>query len=340
MDKKKIIAVGIAVAVIVIGAILGVKNQKKDSYESFVAEQSTNEIITISEEIEAYDDKRWVKLEKTETGHRLEVERGEKIDIPETEYLIRETLIDGDKETISYKGSEDEAVYTVEIDYYDAPKLSILIDDVGMNLGAVDSFGKIDEALTFATIPFLPKSRQGTDALRKDGFEVILHMPMAGSSDSLNSRTTGILLPTMSKTEIYDALDRALEDVGQVDGFNNHMGSRFTSNETKMRELLDYANRKDLYFIDSNTAIKNMGYPISKEIGLPTYYCSHFLDNSREMEDMQNEIETAVKLAKRNGKALVIGHFHKGMAEAILSKLDYIEDQGVKLVFASELLEK
>ena len=340
MNKKKIIAIVVTITVILLGIILGVKNRKQDSYENFVVEQSIDEATKISEGIAAYDDKKWVKLEETEGGHRLEVERGVEIEIPETEYLIKETLKDGDKETISYRDAEDKVVYTVELDYYDAPKLAILIDDVGMNLAAVESFSQIDEPLTFATIPFLPKSREGTEALRNAGFEVILHMPMAGSSDSLNSRTKGILLPTMSKTEIYDTLDRALEDIGKVDGFNNHMGSRFTSNETKMRELLDYANRKDLYFIDSNTAIKNMGYPVSKEIGLPTYYCSHFLDNSRKMEDMQKEIETAVKLAKRNGKALVIGHFHKGMAEAIQAKLNYIEGQGVKLVFASDLLEK
>ncbi len=338
MDKKKLLLAGAAILILIVGMMIH-STSKENKYKKFVAQQTQEEAVRVAEEIEAQGAKRWVEIEKDDEGYRIRAERGTAIEIPETQYLVRETLKNGDTETISYMDGEGSVAERVEISYYDAPKLAILIDDVGMSMGAAGYFGEIDEALTFATIPFLPKSREATAKLQEDGFEVILHMPMAGSSDSLNSRTEGILLPTMSKDKIYDAFDRALEDVGRVDGFNNHMGSRLTANEKKMRELLGYAKRKELYFIDSNTAVNNLGYPISKELGLPTYYASHFLDNSRDMEDMKREIRRSVGLAKHKGQVLVIGHYHKGMAIAIKEMLPYIEEQGVKLVFARELLE-
>jgi len=338
MDKKKILLVAVAVIVVILGSLYS-SSTKKNKYKNFVKEQTEAELTVISQVMDQLEENRWISVEKGDDTYGIKAEREEKIDLPETEYLTKEVLRDGDMETIIYLDGDGVERRRVGIEYYDAPKLAILIDDVGMNLGAVDSFGEIEEALTFATIPFLPKSREGTEKLKGYGFEVMLHMPMAGSSDSLNGRTKGILLPTMSKTEIYDTFDRALEDVGEVDGFNNHMGSRFTSDGVKMKELLTYAKKKELYFVDSNTAIKNMGYPISKEIGVPTYYCSHFLDNSRDMNDMKKEIETAVKMSKSKGEVLVIGHYHKGLAVAIKEMLPYIADSGVKLVFASELLE-
>ncbi len=338
MDKKKLILAGAAILVLIVGIMI-YSTSKENKYKKFVAEQTQAESVRIAQEIEAQGAHRWVEIEKTDEGYSVRAEREAAVEVPETEYLVREILKAGDTESVTYRDAEGSIVEKIEINYYDAPKLAILIDDVGMNMGAAGYFGEIDESLTFATIPFLPRSRQSTEKLQEYGFEVILHMPMAGSSDSLNSRTEGILLPTMSREKIYDAFDRALEDVGRVDGFNNHMGSRLTSNDKKMRELLGYAKRKNLYFIDSNTAVKNLGYPISKEIGLPTYYCSHFLDNSRDMEDMKREIKRSVGLAKHKEKVLVIGHYHKGMAVAIKEMLPYIEEQGVKLVFARELLE-
>lgn len=338
MDKKKLILAGAAILVLIVGMMI-YSTSKENKYKKYVVEQTQEEAARVAGEIEAQGADKWVEIEKNEDGYRIKAEREATIELPETQYLVREILRTGDAESVTYKDAEGSVVERVEINYYDAPKLAILIDDVGMSMGAAGYFGEIEESITFATIPFLPRSREATEKLQEYGFEVILHMPMAGSSDSLNSRTEGILLPTMSREKIYDAFDRALEDVGRVDGFNNHMGSRLTANDKKMRELLGYAKRKDLYFIDSNTAVKNLGYPISKELGLPTYYCSHFLDNSRDMGDMKREIKRSVGLAKHKGQVLVIGHYHKGMAVAIKEMLPYIEEQGVKLVFARELLE-
>lgn len=338
MDKKKILLIIGTLMVLALGPLYSL-NSKKDKHEKYVAEQTEAEVQSITEIMDKQNENRWINIEKEEDSYKVRAEREAEISLPETEYLTKKVLVDGDTETIVYVDGDGEERKRVGIEYYDAPKLAILIDDVGMSLGAAEYFGEIGVPLTFATIPFLPRSREGTEKLKEYGFEVILHMPMAGSSDSLNKRTEGILLPTMTRDEIYDAFDRALEDVGGADGFNNHMGSRFTSDGVKMRELLNYANKKNLYYIDSNTAIKNVGYPISREIGVPTFYCSHFLDNSRDMEDMKKEIGRAARMAKANDRVLVIGHYHKGMALAIKKMLPYIEEQGVKLVFARELLE-
>lgn len=338
MDKKKLIIAAAALGVVILGVLFFTKS-RENKYKKYVMQETETELTNIRERLLSQDENRWIEVEDSEGVYHIRAEREAVVELPATEILRRETVREENGETIVYRDDEGRERKRIEIAYYDAPKLAILIDDVGMSMSAAESFGRIEEPLTFATIPFLPKSREGTEKLREYGFEVILHMPMAGSSDSLNKRTEGILLPSMSRNEIYDSFDRALEDVGTVDGFNNHMGSRFTSDDRKMRELLSYAKRKNLYFIDSNTAIKNLGYPISKELGVPTYYCSHFLDNSRDMEDMKREIRTAVGMAEKNQKALVIGHYHKGMAEAIEAMLPYIEDEGVKLVFASDLLE-
>ncbi len=340
MNKKSIIVVTLAVAFLVlIGTSVFIKNKRETEYKRFVIAETKLELDKISKTLNGYNEDKWVEVERRVNNYTLKVERSKKIELLETEYLTKESVIDGDTETIIYKDRDGKDRLDITINYYDAPKLAILIDDVGMNTHTVKNFAKIDRPLTFATLPFLPRSREATKMLKELGYDVILHMPMAGSSDSLNSRTDGILLTSMSRKTIYDRFDKALEDVGPVEGFNNHMGSRFTSNDKKMRELLEYAKRKGLYYIDSNTSRHNLGYPISKELGIPTYYCSHFIDNSKKLEDIKKEIKVAVEMSKNNGEVLVIGHYHPVTALAIEQMQPYIEDQGIMMVYAKDLLE-
>ena len=335
INKKIIYGTGIITILIV--AIL-FKWYSGNKYEKQIKLKENLAIEKIIDEVKKYSVISGRALENNGIKYTFDLKKNVDLNLENKVLQIKEISKDNQKKII-YSDSKGIEKLILEINYITLPKLAILIDDVGMNTKTTTYFKKIDKALSFASLPYLPKTREATKILKDAGFEVILHMPMEGSNDTLNGRTKGLIKQSMSEKKIYDKFDGAIENIGDIRGFNNHMGSRFTNNSEKMRSLLSYAKKKDMFFIDSNTNSKKEGYYIAKELDIPTYYTSYFIDNSHEKENIMKAIKVSVKLAKEKEKILVIGHYRKETAEAIYEMLDYIEDQGVELVSINEILE-
>ena len=335
INKKIVYGIGI-ISILIIAVLF--KWHSGNRYERQIKLQEDLAVEKIIEEINGYSAISGKSVEKDGIRYRFDLKKGKDLNLENGTLQMKETL-KGDKKEIVYSDSKGEEKLILEINYFTPPKLAILIDDVGMNTKTTAYFKKIDRALSFATIPYLPKTNQATRRLKDAGFEVILHMPMEGSNNILNKRTQGLIKPSMNEKEIYDKFDGAIENLGAVKGFNNHMGSRFTNDPEKMRSLLSYAKKKGMFFIDSNTNSKKEGYKIAKELDIPTYYTSYFIDNSHKKEDIMKAIKVSVRLAVEREKVLVIGHYRKETAEAIYEMLDYIEDEGVELVPIIEVLE-
>lgn len=335
INKKIIYGIGI-VSILIIAVLF--KWHSGNKSERQIKLQEDLAIEKIIEVVKEYSITSGRSIEEDGIKYSFDLKKGTDLDLEDRDLQIRQ-ILKGDTKKIIYSDSKGNEKLILEIDYFAPPKLAILIDDVGMNTKTTAYFKKIDRPLSFATIPYLPKTNQATKILKDAGFEVILHLPMEGSNEILNRRTKGLIKLSMTEKEIYDKLDGAIEDLGAVRGFNNHMGSRFTNDPEKMRSLLSYAKKKSMFFIDSNTNSKKEGYKIAKELDIPTYYTSYFIDNSHKKEDIIKAIKVSVKLAKEREKILVIGHYRKETAEAIYEMLDYIDNEGVELVSVSEVLE-
>jgi polysaccharide deacetylase 2 family uncharacterized protein YibQ len=355
MDKKVKIAIWIVVFLMLLVAFRGCRHKTEKFIEKNTTTQekklskkdvapienfSDAELVSMREKIESFlqENKSEYKLKENPLEYQLKLEEGTRLNIS-SEIFDKESLKKGNEEYIKFRDKKENIVLTVKITYFTPVKLAILIDDVGMNTSIAQEFLKTGMEISFAVLPFLPKSKESNELLRKNGYMTILHMPMAGSNERLNTKTPGLISTDMKKEVIYDMFDAAIENVGKVEGFNNHMGSIFTSDEAKMSELLRYASDKRLFYVDSKTSINNMGYGIAKKYGIKTYYCSNFLDNDKDVEKIKDEIRFSVKLAKNKGKALVIGHYHNNMAKALLEMRDYLSREGIKLVSVKEVLE-
>jgi uncharacterized protein len=335
INKKILYGIGI-ISILTIAVLFRWHNGNK--HERQIKLQEDLAVEKIIKEVKEYLLVSGRSIENDGIKYSFDLEKGRNLNLDNNALQIRK-ILKGDIKEIIYSDSKGVEKLILEINYFTPPKLAILIDDVGMNIKTTTYFKRIDRDLSFATIPHLPKTVQATQILKDAGFEVILHMPMEGSNETLNRRTQGLIKPSMTEKEIYDKFDGAIENLGEVEGFNNHMGSKFTNNPKKMRELLSYAKKKEMFFIDSNTNSKRQGYKIAKELDIPTYYTSYFIDNSHKKEDIIEAIKVSVRLAKEREKVLVIGHYRKDTAEAIYEMLDYIKSEGVELVPVSEVLE-
>lgn len=217
--------------------------------------------------------------------------------------------------------------------------LAILIDDSGSSMELAKEFQSLDMRISFAVMPYLAKSKEVSEYLTANGHTVILHLPMEGSDTAVNEKTKDLLKTEMTKDEMLRIFDAALSNVGPVRGFNNHMGSVFTNSPEAMETILSHARDKKLFYVDSKTIGSSKGYETAKNMRIPTAQCMHFVDNNKDVLAIEKELIIAAKIAKKRGRALVIGHFHKNMVEALRNVKTTLENSGIRLVFVDEILQ-
>ena len=93
-----------------------------------------------------------------------------------------------------------------------------------------------------------------------------------------------------------------------IKGVNNHMGSKFTQNKKYMKIVLNEIKKHHLFFVDSLTTNKSVGYKLARQMGIPALKRNIFLDATKDLNDIKARIETLKRWAKAKRKLVVICH--------------------------------
>ena len=217
-----------------------------------------------------------------------------------------------------------------------APRIAIIIDDLGYNQRAGEAVIALPAPVTCAVIPETPHGRRlGHDAAQA-GKEVMIHLPMA----TLDARTLdpGGLHGGMSEAQIGAVLDRAQALLPDARGLNNHMGSGLTAQAAPMARLMDQLQHRHLFFVDSRTNAATLAERSARRAGLPAGRRDVFLDNRRDAAHINEQFNQLLRLARRRGHAIAIGHPYPETLAYLQQVLPLMEQAGVEVVPVSELL--
>lgn len=215
-------------------------------------------------------------------------------------------------------------------------QLAIIIDDLGNNgpLGrrATDLKGDF----TLAILPFTPHTQELADRAFSQGKEVILHVPMSNTRELPLGK--GGLYSGMRREVFLSSLRASLEQIPHLLGVNNHMGSQLTQEVEPMGWLMHELAERGLYFIDSRTSIESQALTVARIYQLPSMKRDIFLDNSRDIEQIHQQLLKVIKLAKRQGKAIAIGHPYPETLKVLETIPTLMKKFKVELVPVSQLL--
>lgn len=220
-----------------------------------------------------------------------------------------------------------------------APRLAFIIDDIGYADLISDQLRELGIPLTAAIIPAAPYARSEAQKIHEYGLEEIIHMPMQPKDPANHHPRDQFVLIDSSAAEIQALLQKAREVVPYARGLNNHMGSLLTSNPQAMRRVLELVKGAGLFFVDSKTAPTTLAYSLAREMKIKTFKRDVFLDDEQSYEYSSGQIRHLVELARRNGRALAIGHPFPSTLAALRDAVPWLKQQKVEVVFASALLE-
>lgn len=218
------------------------------------------------------------------------------------------------------------------------PVVAIVIDDIGYAPKALNTLIHLPHALTFAVLPEAPYSQSAIKQLKHAQKETIVHLPMQGSTTRAQEKT--VLHTRMNKDTFTQTVRTELNQLDGIIGVNNHQGSVLTQSAKHMAWLMSELKTLDgFYFLDSKTSGKSMAYTTAKAFGIPTLQRDVFLDHERNEEFIHKQFSLLMRIAKKHGSAIGIGHPHPETIRVLKQRLPELKQQGVGVVFVSQLLQ-
>jgi uncharacterized protein len=218
-----------------------------------------------------------------------------------------------------------------------APKLAIILDDLGYDRAAADSLLALPFPLTVSVLPHLPLSAEVAEEAYRRGDQVLLHLPMQSDVDGAKHEEVELRVG-MNAAQVDAALAGMLETVPHAAGVNNHQGSRATADPALMAELMPALRGRNLFFIDSRTTASTVAYDAAERAGVPTASRKVFLDDAPTREAILAQLDLAARDAVRDGAAIAIGHPHPATIAALSEAVPRLQARGIRLVFAADLL--
>jgi polysaccharide deacetylase 2 family uncharacterized protein YibQ len=211
------------------------------------------------------------------------------------------------------------------------PKLVIIIDDMSFKY-QVNLLKQIPFHITPSFFP-PTKRHPNTPKYAREFSHYMVHLPMEAMH--FNKPEPNTLLVNDPITTIEKRIEYIKKIFPKARFINNHTGSKFTSDYEAMYKLFYTLKENNLGFVDSKTTPNSKAYLVDKIFNIPLFSRNIFLDNKEDKTYIRNQLKKAIKLAKKRGYAIAIGHPHKITLETLKNSGDLLSQ--VKVVYIDEL---
>ena len=196
-----------------------------------------------------------------------------------------------------------------------APKIIIIFDDMGLDETVFEDVMALPGPKTLSFLPYGRDTAELARRARKAGNTIMLHLPMEpiGSDDPGPQALT----VDMSERKVEQTLAWNLSRLEGYVGVNNHMGSRFTADERRMRTVLSELNERGLFFLDSVTTNTSAAPQAAKTVGAELYARDVFIDADETEPFVVQQLKRLEDIARETGYAVAIAHPRPATLRAI-----------------------
>lgn len=220
-------------------------------------------------------------------------------------------------------------------------RIAILIDDIGYDLSSLNELLQIDAPLTFAILPHYTHSIDAANILHEAKREILLHLPMEPHTFPDENPGMGALFLSMSDRQIKETVDKDIDAIPHLSGVNNHMGSKFMEDESKLDIVFRQLKKRNLYFVDSRTTSLSKGPKIARKLGLRFISRRVFIDNDNNYMTIFRNLTTRIdgEFDHTSEAMVMIGHPHMRTIQALKEAIPVLKARGIDIVPVSALVQ-
>ncbi|MEN6321478.1 MAG: divergent polysaccharide deacetylase family protein [Syntrophaceae bacterium] len=218
------------------------------------------------------------------------------------------------------------------------PTIALIVDDIGDSTSRAKRFLQLNIPLTFSILPRLRYSQILAKEIHSCGHEIMLHQPMEPADPRLDPGPGALYLGD-DPDKISRVIEENISGLSLAIGINNHMGSRFTGSNKKMRETLRVFKDSGMFFVDSRTSVHSKAYSIARTLHMPAAYRHYFLDNTLSEPAVLSQLRKLKRCALYYGSAIGIGHPFPQTANAIDLFMKEVNKSEISFVHISKVLK-
>jgi uncharacterized protein len=219
-----------------------------------------------------------------------------------------------------------------------APRIAIIVDDLGGRRDVFDVLREIRRPLTVAVLPALPLSASMARDAARSGMEVLLDVPMEPYRYPELDPGPGILLTSMSPAQIQHAVGGQLETVAPAVGVINRMGSRLTEDSSRMRAMLEVLAARRMFLIDAYTSSQSAAYDEARIAGVRAARRHLLIDHASGEAGDRAQWDRVAGWAERRGEVVVVAHGHPLTVRLLKEYVPRWEARGLRLVPVSAVV--
>lgn len=238
----------------------------------------------------------------------------------------------------------------------DRPKLAVVIDDFGFGYKKdqpEEDWFALKFPMTYALMPVSPHTERDAALIPKSGHELIIHFPF---DKYLSLKLPKDHVDPEDEKKVDALLSKALTQIPDAKGLNNHQSYRGTMNRPMMAAFMTKIKGKVGFFLDSHVSQQSVAYEEAKKAGIPAAVNMIFLDGTNETKNRKkggaaleagiekdkagciHYLRVAAAHARKHGSAVAIGHhYYHGTYRCLVEELPKLQKEGFELVFASQL---
>jgi polysaccharide deacetylase 2 family uncharacterized protein YibQ len=220
----------------------------------------------------------------------------------------------------------------------DAPKIAIVLDDLGIDTRRSHRAVALPAPLTLAYLPYADGLEDQTRAARRAGHELLVHIPMQPHGADADPGPNALDM-RLGAIEVLSRLEWDLDRFEGYVGINNHMGSLFTESEEGMRLVAEGLRDRGLMFLDSLTSPRSVAAVTAASMGVPTTVRDVFLDNTDTAAEVELRLAQTERIARQTGTAIAIGHPRDATLNVLEAWIPKAREAGFVLVPLTSVLQ-
>ena len=219
----------------------------------------------------------------------------------------------------------------------DLPLITIVIDDMGINVKRTKDISSLHYPLTASFLTYANNLKNQIANSQAGGQEIMAHLPM--EPQVMQNFTSQMLTTAMSDKEVKQTLKEMLDLFPNIVAVNNHMGSKFTEDKHRMAIVMQELAARNLIFLDSKTTSHSVGAEEAKRFNVRLAERNVFLDNKDDFNYIMGQLRQTEQIARSRGHAIAIGHPKEQTYLALKAWLPTLEEKGLQLVPLSKMVK-
>lgn len=219
------------------------------------------------------------------------------------------------------------------------PRVVIVVGGLGLSQTATQfAIDTLPEDVTLAFAPYGSSLQRWMKRARDAYHEVILQVPMEPNGDAQGHPGEHTLLASDGANN-RENLHWVMSRVAGYVGVMNHMGARFTAEETALLPFLGEVGERGLFYLDDGSSPRSRAAEIGEALRVPVLTADRILDRSRAPADIQTELAALEATARTRGLAIGVASAFPASVEAIAEWATQAQDRGIFLVPASAAID-